>query len=52
MREKVLEDFCGSLLVFSELFEILGATNLGKGSDCLYTDERFFITNTLHKRDP
>jgi hypothetical protein len=48
MHEKVLEDFCGSLLVFFELLEIFGATNLRKGSDCLYTDERLFITDMLH----
>jgi hypothetical protein len=46
MYKQVLEDFCGGLLIFSQLLKIFGATNLGKGSYCLDTNEWLFIMDT------
>jgi hypothetical protein len=45
--QQVPENFCGGLLVLPELLKIFGATYLGKGSDCLDTDEWLLITDTL-----
>jgi len=52
MCEKLLENFCSCLLVLSEFLEIFGATNLGKGGNCLNADEWLLITDTLHQREP
>jgi hypothetical protein len=45
--KQVLENFCGGLLILSQLLKIFGATYLSKGSDCLDTNEWLFITDTL-----
>src|SRR6267142_2380015 len=50
--EKVFENLCSGLFVLSELLKVFGATDLGKGSECLHADEWLFITDTLHERDP
>jgi hypothetical protein len=47
VRKQVLENFCGHLLVLPKLFDIFGATYLGKSGDCLDTDEWLFIADTL-----
>jgi hypothetical protein len=45
--KQILKNFCGGLLALSEFLKIFGTTYLGKGSDCLNTDEWLFITDTL-----
>jgi hypothetical protein len=52
MREKILENICGSLFIPDRLHGIIGATDLGQGCDCLYADERLLITNTLYECGP
>lgn len=52
MCEKVFENLRGGLFVLSELLEVFGTADLGKGSDCLNADKGLFITDTLHERDP
>jgi hypothetical protein len=46
MCKQVLENFCGGLLIFSQLLKTFGATYLGKGGNCLNTNEWLFIMDT------
>jgi len=50
--EKILKHLCGGLFVLGKLPNVFGATNLGKGRDCLDANERFFVTYTLQECGP
>ena len=52
MREKVFEHLCGGLVILGKLPKVFGATDLGKGRNCLDANKGFFITYTLQECGP